>query len=243
VAELHDKNATAARLTAAGVPCPPSLQPPATPEQLLDALRTRRFRTAYVKLATGSTAIGAAVVRPLDEPAWALTTVAPRPADGRFHAPRLRPVRGQELSASLAILLREGACVQRGIPMAQIDGENFDVRVIVVHGRVTCTVFRLSAQPLTNLDLGGRCGRPEVCRPHIPTRAWLDGLDHSVAAAQLYPCAVVGVDLLFARGYLRQYVLEVHAFGDFYPGLLDGRGRTVNAAEIEATARRFGLLA
>jgi hypothetical protein len=241
LAELYDKNATAARLTAAGVPCPPSLQPPATPDRLLEALRTRHFRTAYVKLAVGSTATGAAVVRPLDEPPWALTSVAP--PDGRRHAPRLRPVLGPELRDALAVLLREGACVQRGIPMAQIDGENFDVRVVVVHGRVAGTVFRLSAQPMTNLDLGGRRGRPEVCRPHIPTRAWLDGLDHSVAAAQLYPCAVVGVDLLFARGYLRQYVLEVNAFGDSYPGLRDARGRTVHAAEIEGTARQFGLLA
>jgi hypothetical protein len=89
------------------------------------------------------------------------------------------------LRDTLAVLLREGACVQRGIPMAQIDGENFDVRVVIVHGRVAGTVFRLSAQPMTNLDLGGRRGRPEACRPHIPTRAGLDGLDHSVAAAQL----------------------------------------------------------
>jgi hypothetical protein len=54
---------------------------------------------------------------------------------------------------------------------------------------------------------------------------------------------VVGVDLLFARGYLRQYVLEVNAFGDSYSGLRDARGRTVHAAEIEGTARQFGLLA
>src|SRR5262245_40899190 len=39
VAEMFDKNATAARLTAAGIPCPPSLPPPATSYELLAELR------------------------------------------------------------------------------------------------------------------------------------------------------------------------------------------------------------
>jgi hypothetical protein len=37
-------------------------------------------------------------------------------------------------------------------------------------------------------------------------------------------------------------VLEVNAFGDFFPGLTDGTGRSVHAAEIEATARAQGWL-
>jgi hypothetical protein len=126
--------------------------------------------------------------------------------------------------------------------MAQIDGQNFDVRVVVLHGRPAFTVFRLSPQPMTNLHLGGRRGDPASCRAAVPTRAWLDALDHCAEAARLYPCAAVGVDLLFERGYLRHYVLEVNAFGDFFPGLTDAAGRTVHAAEIEETARHLGLL-
>jgi hypothetical protein len=34
--------------------------------------------------------------------------------------------------------------------------------------------------------------------------------------------------------------LEVTAFGDYFPGWADARGRSVHALEIEATARRFG---
>src|SRR5437588_855680 len=48
LAELFDKNATSARLTAAGLPCPPALpgQPsPRTPAELLAAIRTARFPT------------------------------------------------------------------------------------------------------------------------------------------------------------------------------------------------------
>jgi hypothetical protein len=241
VAELFDKNATAARLAAAGLPCPPSLEAPATPAALLDELRARRWPTAYVKLNTGSSASGIAVVHALDREPWATSSVVQLGGDF-YGTRRLRRCAGAGLHELLQFLLREGVCVQRGVPMAQLDGENFDVRVVVLHGEPAFTVFRLSPWPMTNLHLGGRRGRPEVCRAAVPPRVWLDALADCAAAARLYPCAAVGVDLLFERGYLRHYLLEANAFGDFFPGLTDARGRTVHRAEVEATARRYGLL-
>ena len=238
VAEVFDKNASSARLDAAGIPTPPSLEPPATPGQLLAALRARRFPTAYVKLNTGSSAASIAVVHPLDERPWGLSSVAR--LDGGFYSTRrLCRYEGSDLHAVLRFLLGEGACVQRGIPMAQIDGQNFDLRVVVVYGEPAFVVFRLSSLPMTNLHLGGRRGRFAACRACIPTRAWLDALDHCGEAGRLYDCAMVGVDLLFERGYLRHHVLEVNAFGDFFPGLTDAQGRTTHRIEIEATARRM----
>lgn len=241
VAELFDKNATAARLTAADIPVPESLAAPATPDELLELLRQRRFGTAYVKLNTGSSASGIAVVHALDDPPWAVSSVV-RIGDGFYSTRRLRRHTEDELHAVLRFLLGEGVCVQRGVPMAQIDGLNFDVRVVVIHGQPRFTVFRLSPNPMTNLHLGGRRGDPRHCRAAIPTRAWLDALDHCTEAAALYPCAAVGVDLVFERGYLRHYLLEVNAFGDFFPGLVDDKGVSVHTVEIEATARRYGLV-
>jgi hypothetical protein len=241
VAEMFDKNATCARLSAAGVPCPPSLPAPDTPEELLDLLRRARFPTAYVKLNTGSSASAIAVLHACDDPPWAVSSIIR--LDGEFYSTRrLCRHEGEELRAVLGFLLREGACVQRGIRMAQVDGQNFDVRVVVIHGRPEFTVFRLSGLPMTNLHLGGRRGDPSRCRAAVPTRAWLDGLDHCVESAAQYRAAGVGVDLLFESGYARDYVLEVNAFGDFFPGLVDGGGRSVHRAEVESTARAYGLL-
>jgi hypothetical protein len=233
IADMFDKTATTARLVAAGLPCPPSLPVPATSGELLDLLRREHVRTAYVKLNTGSSASGIAVVHALDDPPWALTTAVQR--DGVFFSTR-RPRRyqGGDLHSVLSFLLAEGACVQHGIRIAQIDGQNFDVRVIVIAGVPAFTVFRLSNQPMTNLHLGGRRGDPARCRAAIPTRAWLDALDHCVEAARLYDAVMVGIDLLFESGFLRHYLLEVNAFGDFFPGLTDARGRTVHRVEIEA---------
>jgi hypothetical protein len=239
IADLFDKNATQARLEQAGLPCPPSLEPPATPAALFDALRVREWPAAYVKLATGSSASGCAVVHALAQPPWAISSVAVH--DGRYYnSRRLRRHEGASLEAVLRLILAEGACVQRGVPMARIDGLNFDVRVVVIYGRPAITVFRLSAQPMTNLHLGGRRGDPVACRAAIPRRTWLDALDHCCAAAALYDCAVVGVDLLFERGFYRHHILEVNAFGDFFPGLVDERGRSAHRVEIEETVRRLG---
>lgn len=238
IAELFDKNATSARLRAAGIPCPPSLEAPATPQELLAELRSRRWPTAYVKVATGSSASGIAVVHALDAEPWAVTSVVCLD-DGFYNTRRLRRIAGEELQATLAFLLSEGTCVQLGIPMPQLDGQNFDVRVVMIRGEPAIVVFRLSSQPMTNLHLGGRRGRTEECRAAIPTRVWLDAMDHCVEASRLYDCAVLGIDLLFERGYVRHFILEMNAFGDFFPGLRDPSGRTVHAIEIEATAREL----
>ncbi len=146
---------------------------------------------------------------------------------------------GPNLNAAVQFVLNEGAIVQCGIPMAQADGQNFDIRVVTVYGKPAAVIFRLSPHPMTNLHLGGRRGDYERCRAAIPTRDWLDALDHCADAAACFDSAITGVDLLFERGFRRHYVLEVNAFGDFFPGWADARGRSVHALEIAATAERL----
>ncbi len=241
IAEMFDKNATSNRLAAAGIPAPESIAPPDSPGELLQQLKERRFRTAYVKLNTGSSASCMAVVHALDEPAWAWSSLL-RLNGGFYSTRRLCRYEGEDLHAVLEFLLQEGACIQRGISMAQIDGQNFDVRVVMIYGRPAFHIFRLSSEPMTNLHFGGRRGPPDRCREAIPNRAWLDALDHCTEAARLYDSAMVGIDLLFERGFLRHYILEINAFGDFFPGLRDANGRTVHGVEIEETATKMGWL-
>jgi hypothetical protein len=70
-------------------------------------VREGRWPAAYVKLATGSSAAGIAVVHALDDPAWAITSVVR--IDNDFHnTRRLRRIDGDELDAVLRFLLGEG---------------------------------------------------------------------------------------------------------------------------------------
>jgi hypothetical protein len=244
IVEMFDKNATCQRLSAAGIPCPAILSPlslATTPEQLFSRIEEACWSTAYVKLNSGSSASAIVVVHLGEDGPWATSAVV-RLREGFFSTRRLRYLRGSDLEGVLTFLIGEGVCVQRGIRMAQIDGQNFDLRVVLIHGIPAFTIYRLSNLPMTNLHLGGRRGDPDRCRAAIPTRAWLDAIDHCVDAGKLYQTAVVGVDLVFDSAYLHHYLLEVNAFGDFFPGLVNGQGGGVHATEIEATASKYGLI-
>ena len=242
VAHMFDKTATCRTLTDAGVPVPDWMSdPPDMPAVIHDLSLIWDWPTTYIKLNSGSSATGIVVLHPNSpgRPAFGITTCARR--EGGFYNTRLlRRVTGTELDETIQYIIDDGAVVQRGIPMAQIDGQNFDVRVVCVYGQPVGTIFRLSPHPMTNLQLGGRRGDHARCRAAVPTRDWLDALDHCVDAAGCFDSAVAGVDLVFEPGFRRHHVLEVNAFGDFFPGWVDARGRSAHAVEIEATAERTG---
>lgn len=241
IAEMFDKSATAVKLHNAGVPVPDMMgQPIDMPAVVHDLTLSYDWPTAYIKLNTGSSATGIVVLHPNapERPAFGITTLAE--LDGNFYNSRLvRRVSGDGLERAVQFVLDEGAIIQRGIPMAQIDGQNFDVRVVCIHGKPSATIFRLSSNPMTNLHLGGQRGDFDRCRAAIPTREWLDALDHCSDAAVCFDSAIAGVDLLFERGYRRHFILEVNAFGDFFPGWTDTAGHSVHSLEIDATAQHL----
>jgi hypothetical protein len=230
IAAMFDKTETSKRLHAAGVPVPDWLE---NPHDVCEHLG--RWHTAYLKLNAGSSAAGIVAIHAEHNEAVGITSVAE--IDGRFwNTRRLRRILGYELERVGEFILSQGAIAQRGIPMAHIDGQNFDVRIVCIRGKPAATIFRLSSHPMTNLHLGGRRGDFTQCRAMIPTRQWLDAVDHCQDAAACFDSTIAGVDLVFDRGFRNHYVLEVNAFGDFFPGWTDDRGMSVHRIEIESAA-------
>jgi hypothetical protein len=207
--------------------------------KMADAERGQSWRTVYLKLNTGSSATGIIALR---SDTWELhgTTTLAEIGGAFFNSRRLLHLTGPALERAAHFLLTEGAFAQQGIAMSQIDGQNFDVRVVCVYGRPIASIFRLNSAPMTNLQLGGRRGDFARCRAAIPTRDWLDALDHCADAARCFDSAIAGVDLVFERGFNRHFILEVNAFGDFFPGWSDAEGQSIHAREIGETSDRFG---
>jgi hypothetical protein len=234
VARMFDKNGTLADLTAAGVPTPEFIPP----EQLANThfpLHDRGgWGVVYMKLNTGASATGIVVCRLAAGGVWTGVTTLLRRGEQFFNTRRLTDLTAPELGRCIAFLLEEGLSVQRGLPHAQLDGQNADLRVVCVGGKAVATIFRLSPHPITNLHLGGRRGDWRRCRDAIPTRHWLDALDSAVAAAGCFDSLVAGVDVLFEPGFRRHAVLEVNAFGDFFPGWTDPAGRSLHQIEWDA---------
>ncbi len=127
-----------------------------------------------------------------------------------------------------------GLHVERWLPKASHDGLVFDLRVLVVAGRVSHVVVRTGRSPMTNLHLGNARGDLPGVRAAAGEERWAAAMRTCEAAAACFPGSLhVGVDLLFGRGYRTHAVAEVNAFGDLLPGLLAG-GRDTYAAELDA---------
>lgn len=242
IAAMFDKLETSTWLRKAGLPCPEEVDTSscATGLDTLAAIDDGRFDTSFAKLRTGSSATGIIAISFREQPRTGLTSMIEIDGD-IFNTLRLQTIDVDTLQRLLKFLLDEGLCVQRGVPKARIDGQGYDLRVIVIGGEPKFTIFRLSNAPMTNLHFGGRRGDFEQCRQRIPTRIWLDAMDSCVEAAAQFDSHMVGVDLVFERGYFAHYILEVNAFGDFFPGWKDSRGRTIYQAELESLQSKFDL--
>src|SRR5262249_32195445 len=131
VAAMFDKTATTAKLHAAGVPVPNWLTNPWDVfARVADG--KRGWPTGYLKLNTGSSRTGIIVPRSQRGELHGTTTLAE--IEGRFfNSRRLLSLTGPTLERAAHFLLTEGAFAQQGIPLAQLDGQNFDLRVVVVH--------------------------------------------------------------------------------------------------------------
>lgn len=242
IAAMFDKLETSRRLSLAGIPCPEEIDTDScsSGSEVLSAIQQAQFDCSFAKLRTGSSATGIVAINSRDQPPTGLTSMIEIQND-IFNTLRLQSVDTNTLQRLLQFLLNEGLCIQRGIPKARIHGQGFDLRVIVIDGEPEFTVFRLSSAPMTNLHFGGRRGDVDECRKRIPTRVWLDAMDTCVEAAGQFDAHMVGVDLVFERGYFGHYILEVNAFGDFFPGWTDSRGRTIYQAELESLRNRHDV--
>lgn len=233
IVTMFDKTQTCRLLISNGLPCPEELDMTAVQSgvEVLQTAVESGFGTVYAKLRTGSSATGIAAI---DTASSSAQTSMLRLDGEIFNTLRLQSVAKDELIPLLDFLLIEGLSLQEGVAKARIDGMLFDLRVIVIDGQPEFTIFRLSHAPMTNLHFGGRRGDVADCRRHLPTRVWLDAMDTCVEAASLFDAHMVGIDLAFERGYFRHVILEVNAFGDFFPGWTDGQGRSIYQAELES---------
>jgi len=220
LAELFDKRATWRRYRALGVPVPEAIPDVRDPDGLRAAMDALGWRSAFVKIASASSASGLAVLIRTGGREHAMTTVE-EVGDARYNSLRVRRVAGAaRVDRLLAFLLAEGAQIERAVPKARLDGRLFDCRVLVVAGEPAFTVVRTASHPITNLHLGGRRGDLDRLRATCAPGAFEAALDSCRRIAAAHGLFHVGIDLLFEPGLRAHRVLEANAFGDLLPGLV-----------------------
>jgi hypothetical protein len=242
IAIMFDKPTCHGRLQAADVPVPRTLGAPRSYAELVAAMDTARCWRVFVKLAHGSSASGVVAYQVRGAQQLATTTVelVREGAEHRlYNSRRIRVYRDPaELRILFDALCHEGVHVEQWLPKAGICERTFDLRVVVIDGRARHVVARLSRSPMTNLHLLNTRGDVAVIRERMGAAAWEAALKTCERAAATVPASLhVGVDLRIAPDFRRHHVLELNAFGDLLPGLLD-RGQDTYTAEIAALLAR-----
>ncbi len=235
---LMDKNAVSKILQAHSIPTPDTFQVTSV-EGMLTEIWARGWEETYVKLAYGSCASGIALLDAKHAGTSSAITTVRRIGQQFYNTYDVHRVQSEELESILRFLVDEVATVQKAIPKTRIDGDELDLRVVVIDGQVAASVFRASSLPFTNLHLGGYRADPRRCRRGISDRSWADAMDACRQAAGLFDVAALGIDLAFDRHNLQPNILEINAFGDFFPSLTDDQGRNIHQLEIAATAAKF----
>ena len=243
IALMFDKSACHARLDQCGLPVPRALGSPASFEALRETMRQQRCPRVFVKLAHGSSAAGVVAYQVSGDRQLALTTVEMVHENGElrlYNSRRLCAYRDpRDIRVLIDALCREHVHVEQWLPKAGIADQRFDLRVVVIDGRPRHVVVRLSRGPMTNLHLLNNRGDVAAVRSRMGAAAWRDAMETCArTVAALGPSLYAGVDLLIRPDFRRHAVLEVNAFGDLLPGVLD-EGQDTYTTEILAALERW----
>lgn len=234
IAVMFDKQACLERWDAAGIATPPRYPSVRSYDELRAAV-DRRHARLFVKLRYGYSAAGAVALEWRGDLVRAITTVEYEAGGDRsamYVTKRPRVLRDEaEIARLIDDLAAERIVVEAWLPKARCDAVPFDLRLVVVGGKLRHVVGRAHPSPFTNLNLGARRLTADDVRRAL-------GDDHAQlatfterAAASFPDAAMIGIDVLPRASGRGLVALEANAFGDYLPGLLH-EGLTTHETQL-----------
>jgi hypothetical protein len=245
IAVMFDKPRCHERLAHAGVPVPRALGVVASYDELLARMREAGCGRVFVKLAHGSSAAGVVAYQTDGRRHQAATTVEIDLCGMErrlYNSRRIWVYRDPaEVAGLIDALCRHRVHVEQWLPKAGLNGQTFDLRVVVIDGEARHVGTRLSRGPMTNLHLLNDRADAFAVQERMGPAAWHNGREACVRAMCCFPESLYGgIDLLIAPGFRRCAVLEVNAFGDLLQEVL-WRGETTHEVEVRAMLAHSGI--
>ncbi len=234
IATTFDKLACLERWQHVGLPVPRRFAGISSYEHLRASLNDRHARL-MVKLRFGYSAVGAMALEwrgPLVRAITTMETISTGNRRRLFVSKRPRLLNHEtEIAWLFDRLAQEDVLVEAWLPKARWRGQPFDVRAVVINGRLQHVVGRANSSPFTNLNLDAtRISQAGV--EELFGAGWSNFQQLCERAASCLPGAsVLGVDVLPRPGCRHFTLLEANAFGDYLPGLLH-RHLTTYEAEL-----------
>jgi hypothetical protein len=221
---MTDKAACRARLADQGVPVPPAIDPPTSPDALRRLLAERRWHQVFVKPRWGSSGAGVLAWRRaaggMDAREQITTTVLVS-ADGTWRNSKRQRTYTDPTTIDhlLQTVLDDGAVVERWIPKLTMRGGPLDLRLVVIDGQIQQRVARVGAGPITNLHLDAERTDVDDVLACLPRASWSRITSAAQAAAAAFPRSrMLGLDCLVTEAGM-PYILEANAWGDHLPRL------------------------
>jgi hypothetical protein len=240
---LFDKSRCQSLLSSRGISVPDALpldgRSPSCTAELFAELDRAGWPRVFVKLRYGSSASGVVALARSRSRMQATTSVELATEGGQtklFNSLRVhRYTDPAQIASILDELCRQHVHVERWVPKAGLAGRTFDLRVVSIAGQPRHLVMRTSAGPITNLHLGNQRGDVAALWARWPPAARESAWAACRAAAACFPRSLYcGIDLALLPGLRRHAILEVNAFGDLLPGIVDAHGDDTYSAELKA---------
>ncbi len=238
IALMFDKPLCHSTLRAAGVAVPRALGTPGNYQELRLLMKEFDCHRVFIKLAHGSSASGVIAFRTDGRRFHAVTTTEVVQNGGEtrlYNSRKLQVLRNErEVQTLIDALCRHRVHVEEWLSKAGMDGQVFDLRVVVLAGRARHKVLRLSRTPMTNLHLLNHRGDVEKVRARMTAAQWDCAIQSCEAAhACLAGSFSSGIDLMWTPDFRRHAILEMNAFGNLLPRVLDD-GLQTHEAELQA---------
>ena len=197
-------------------------------EQVLDydslilKLQSENIRQVFIKPYHGSSASGVMAFRQANGKQILYTTIELKPDGKLFNNLRLQKYTSiSKIKTIINSMIPSGLMVEEWIRKKKFRDKSVDLRILVVDGKASFVVPRMSHHFITNLHLGNEKGKIELLK-----NAW--GEDLIKNAETLAVRAVEAIGGLFYAGVDVaisdkgvSYVLEVNAFGDMLLDIFD----------------------
>lgn len=235
---MFDKAACQHYLQQHHIPVPRILPPVSDYATLVNVMEQVKVSRVFIKPAHASSASGVVAFRSNGHHLQAISSADLRRTPGGIRLYNSLKVRTYSHETDIADLINtvmtDGVQIEEWLPKATLEDRYFDVRVLVIGGRPRHTVLRTSKQVITNLHLGNKRGNMSTFLDTFGAQRLTAVKQLAEQTAACFPDTFyMGIDILLTARDLCPHVLEVNAFGDLLPNLLD-EGETCYEAELSA---------
>ncbi|NME69446.1 STM4014 family protein [Flammeovirga aprica] len=228
ILQMFDKKASHQILSNNSIPKTRFLGTVKNYDDLSQLMTEQNTHQVFIKLVHGSSSSGVMAYRRSKSREVLKTSVEIDTNSELYNSLKIRTYRDTEkIRLIVDQLAKENLLVEKWEPKATFDNKVFDLRLVVINQKVEHVVMRCSNSPMTNLHLGNERGNLKALKEFIGIEKWEEVKQTAIQAVSSFEGAMIaGVDLMLQSNNHKVKIIEVNAFGDLVPRIVNPQGRT-----------------